>query len=30
MMKHAYGQILEVAERYKMIIDIEPHGLLHD
>jgi len=26
MMKRAYGQIMEVAERYKMIIDIEPHG----
>ena len=26
MMKRAYGQIIEVAERYKMIIDIEPHG----
>jgi len=26
MMKRAYAQILEVAERYKMIIDIEPHG----
>jgi sugar phosphate isomerase/epimerase len=26
MMKRSYGQILEVAERYKMIIDIEPHG----
>ena len=25
-MKRAYGQIMEVAERYKMIIDIEPHG----
>jgi sugar phosphate isomerase/epimerase len=25
-MKRAYGQILEVAERYKMTIDIEPHG----
>jgi sugar phosphate isomerase/epimerase len=26
MMKRAYAQIIEVAERYKMIIDIEPHG----
>lgn len=26
IMKRAYGQIMEVAERYKMIIDIEPHG----
>jgi len=26
MMKPSYGQILETAERYKMIIDIEPHG----
>jgi sugar phosphate isomerase/epimerase len=26
MMKSSYGQIMEVAERYKMIIDIEPHG----
>ena len=26
MMKRSYGQIIEVAERYKMIIDIEPHG----
>jgi len=26
MMKRAYGQILEVAEKYKMIINIEPHG----
>jgi sugar phosphate isomerase/epimerase len=26
MMKRAYGQIVETAERYKMIIDIEPHG----
>jgi inosose dehydratase len=26
MMKRSYGQIMEVAERYKMIIDIEPHG----
>ncbi len=26
MMKTSYGQIIEVAERYKMIIDIEPHG----
>lgn len=26
MMKRAYGQIMEVAERYQMIIDIEPHG----
>jgi sugar phosphate isomerase/epimerase len=25
-MKRSYAQILEVAERYKMIIDIEPHG----
>ncbi len=29
MMKRSYAQIMEVAERYKMIIDIEPHGLLH-
>ncbi|MFH1183565.1 MAG: sugar phosphate isomerase/epimerase [Chloroflexota bacterium] len=26
MMKRSYAQIVEVAERYKMIIDIEPHG----
>jgi sugar phosphate isomerase/epimerase len=26
IMKRSYAQILEVAERYKMIIDIEPHG----
>ena len=26
LMKRSYGQIIEVAERYKMIIDIEPHG----
>jgi len=26
MMKRSYGQIVEVAERYKTIIDIEPHG----
>ncbi len=26
MMKRAYGKIVETAERYKMIIDIEPHG----
>jgi len=26
MMKRSYAQIIEVAERYKMIIDIEPHG----
>ena len=26
IMKRSYGQIIEVAERYKMIIDIEPHG----
>jgi len=26
MMKRSYPQIVEVAERYKMIIDIEPHG----
>ncbi len=26
MMKRSYGQIVETAERYKMIIDIEPHG----
>jgi sugar phosphate isomerase/epimerase len=26
MMKRSYGQIMEVAERYKTIIDIEPHG----
>ncbi len=25
-MKRSYGQIMEVAERYKTIIDIEPHG----
>ena len=26
MMKRSYSQIVEVAERYKTIIDIEPHG----
>jgi len=26
MMKRSYAQIMEVAERYKMIINIEPHG----
>jgi sugar phosphate isomerase/epimerase len=26
MMKRSYAQIMEVAERYKMIIDVEPHG----
>jgi sugar phosphate isomerase/epimerase len=26
MMKRSYGQIIEVAERYQTIIDIEPHG----
>ncbi len=26
MMKRSYSQVIEVAERYKMIIDIEPHG----
>ncbi len=26
MMKRSYGQIMEVAERYKTIINIEPHG----
>jgi sugar phosphate isomerase/epimerase len=26
MMKRIYGNVLEAAERYKMIIDIEPHG----
>jgi sugar phosphate isomerase/epimerase len=26
MMKRSYAQIMEVAERYKMTIDIEPHG----
>ena len=26
MMKQSYAQIMEVAERYKMTIDIEPHG----
>jgi sugar phosphate isomerase/epimerase len=26
MMKRSYAQIVEVAERYKTIIDIEPHG----
>jgi len=26
LMKRSYGQIIAVAERYKMIIDIEPHG----
>jgi sugar phosphate isomerase/epimerase len=25
-MKRSYTQVIEVAERYKMIIDIEPHG----
>jgi len=25
-MKRSYAQIMEVAERYQMIIDIEPHG----
>jgi sugar phosphate isomerase/epimerase len=25
-MKRSYAQVMEVAERYKMIIDIEPHG----
>ncbi len=25
-MKRSYTQVMEVAERYKMIIDIEPHG----
>jgi sugar phosphate isomerase/epimerase len=26
MMKRSYSQVIEIAERYKMIIDIEPHG----
>ena len=26
MMKRSYAQVVEVAERYDMIIDIEPHG----
>lgn len=26
MMKRSYSQVVEAAERYKMIIDIEPHG----
>jgi len=26
MMKRLYGEVLEVAEQYEMIIDIEPHG----
>jgi len=26
MMKRIYGEVLEAAERYKIIIDIEPHG----
>lgn len=26
MMKRSYGQIMEIAERYKTIINIEPHG----
>jgi len=26
IMKRSYAQIIETAERYKMIIDIEPHG----
>jgi sugar phosphate isomerase/epimerase len=26
MMKRSYEQIMEIAERYQMIIDIEPHG----
>ena len=26
MMKRSYEQVMEIAERYKMIIDIEPHG----
>jgi sugar phosphate isomerase/epimerase len=26
MMKRSYAQVIEVAERYQMIIDIEPHG----
>jgi sugar phosphate isomerase/epimerase len=26
MMKRSYGQIVEIAEKYRMIIDIEPHG----
>jgi sugar phosphate isomerase/epimerase len=26
MMKRSYAQVIEVAERYKTIIDIEPHG----
>jgi sugar phosphate isomerase/epimerase len=26
MMKRSYGQIVEVAEKYQMIVNIEPHG----
>ena len=26
VMKRSYEQVIEIAERYKMIIDIEPHG----
>jgi sugar phosphate isomerase/epimerase len=26
MMKRIYGEVLEAAERYKMIINVEPHG----
>jgi len=26
MMKRSYEQVMEIAERYQMIIDIEPHG----
>jgi sugar phosphate isomerase/epimerase len=26
MMKRSYGKIVEAAERYKIIVDIEPHG----
>lgn len=26
MMKRSYAQIIDIAERYRMIIDIEPHG----
>jgi sugar phosphate isomerase/epimerase len=26
MMKSSYGQIIDIAEKYRMIIDIEPHG----
>ena len=26
MMKRSYEQVIDIAERYKMIIDIEPHG----